>query len=376
MFSGSTQNGVNRLWGDCVMPLIKKPFKEMLNEKDSTAIDEQVSIVLTRVCPIQCEHCYSNCGPNAPKGDKDKIISRVIDICNNEKVKTILLTGGEPFTDFELLLEVISILKEYNKDIILYTNAYWAKSIDIVREKLSHLKDVTLINTSVDKYHQEFIPLENVINLVRGAQETGEFYNGVVITTEPGDDSLEKLVKEKLSEFSQDYVELFVHELCISGRAKDVASDYDDYMVCDYPKGVCTMMSSVIDESGNLFGCCTILEKFNYINPFCHGNVDEEGFNTVYERFHNNIVALALRVLGPSRLAKILIDSNRADKIKDKKYLESDMCAFCIDLFSDPDNYIFLEKYLSKGIWPEKLKLMERIIYKEGEMLAKHKTSS
>ncbi len=353
------------------MPLIRKPFKEMLVEKDSRAVDEQVSVVLTRVCPIQCEHCYSNCGPNASKGDNDKIISRILDICSNENVKTILLTGGEPFTKYNFLLEVIKIIKEFNKDIILYTNAYWANSIDIVREKLSQLKDVTLINTSVDKYHQKFIPLDNIINLVKGAQETGDFYSGVVITSEPGDDSLERLVRDKLSEFSQDYVELFVHELCLTGRAKDVAAEYKDLLVCEYPKGVCTLMTSVIDESGNLFGCCTVLEKFDYINPFCHGNVDDEGFDTVYERFRNNKVALGLRVLGPSRLAKMLIASGRGEALKNKKYFESDMCAFCMDLFSDSENYTYLEEVLSNGIWPEKLKLMERIIYKEGELLAK-----
>lgn len=201
-------------------------------------------------------------------------------------MKTILLTGGEPFTKFNFLLEVIKIIKEYNKDIILYTNSYWANSIDIVREKLNQLKDVTLINTSVDKYHQKFIPLENVINLVKGAQESGDFYSGVVITTDPGDNSLELMVKDKLSEFSEDYVQLFVHEICLTGRAKDLVTDYKDHLICQSPKGVCTLMTSVIDENGNLFGCCTVMEKFNYINPFCHGNIDEERFDTVYERFH------------------------------------------------------------------------------------------
>lgn len=55
------------------MSFIRKPFKELLDEKDSRAKDEQVSVVLTRVCPIQCEHCYNNCGPNASKGDNEKL---------------------------------------------------------------------------------------------------------------------------------------------------------------------------------------------------------------------------------------------------------------------------------------------------------------
>lgn len=350
------------------MPENKITFKEMIDGKNEVAIDEQVSVVLTRECPVLCEHCYSNCGPDAPKGDNKKILARVRDICSNENIRTILLTGGETFTEYDFLLEVVKTINEYDKNIILYTNGYWANSVDIVKEKLSKLSGVTLINTSIDRFHQKYIPINNIVNLVKGAQELG-FYNGVVVTLEPGDNTLESEVRSRFAEISEDYLSFFIQDMGLVGRAKGLSSKYEDYLVCSLPKGVCTLITSVIDESGDFFGCCTVLERFKQKNPFFVGNIDEEDFCTVYKRFRNNIVVLGLRVLGPSRLAKLVINGGKGDKIKKKKYLESDFCAFCIDLFSDSEIYDFLQEELLQEKWQEKLRVMEQLIYGEGEVL-------
>lgn len=347
-----------------IMSLERKTFAELTAQKNAMAMFEQVSILLTRECPISCEHCYSNCGQTAPKGDDKKIMSRIKNICDNDEIKTILITGGEPFLKYDFLIEVVKVITSYNKEVILYTNAYWASTIDIVKEKLNKLKDVTLIMTSVDRYHQKFIPLKNVKNLVKGAQEIG-FYNGIVLTLEPDDEEFEIEVREKFSDISNEYFEIITQPISLIGRAENLYDKYSSYFENNIPKGICSLMTSVIDESGNFFGCCCIHEKLPIENPFYYGNIDEDNFSNIFKRFKEDIVSLGLRTLGPKRLFELVEEKhkNQFEKFKKSKYLKDDMCRFCLDLFTIPGVYNSVKEELNSKYGKEKLNTISEIIY-------------
>lgn len=101
--------------------LIKKIKNEKFLEKSKTHSSFSCSklfIILTYKCNLSCIHCHV-----ARKTlRKDSLISpyRIISLIKNfSKIKTIILTGGEPLL-YKNLLRLIKIIKKYKSDINIY----------------------------------------------------------------------------------------------------------------------------------------------------------------------------------------------------------------------------------------------------------------
>jgi hypothetical protein len=72
-------------------------------------------------------------------------------------------SGGEPFMNFELLLEAVAIAEALNiPSTLVETNCYWCTSDRSAMEKLRSLKEAGLkgILISVNPYYAEFVPFE------------------------------------------------------------------------------------------------------------------------------------------------------------------------------------------------------------------------
>ena len=75
-----------------------------------------VNFELTEICNVKCKHCYNpwrdeSMGVNYIDSKKlDAIIQKFI----NAKVFHVVLTGGEPFSNFDILVEAIKKLKQNN----------------------------------------------------------------------------------------------------------------------------------------------------------------------------------------------------------------------------------------------------------------------
>ena len=94
------------------------------------------------------------------------------EVTNAYPLHSITVHGGEPFLYFERLKHVVKTAKYLDisrRGVI--TNSYWAKTKGIAEKKLQELKKagLTHITFSVDAFHQEFIPLENVVNAITSA---------------------------------------------------------------------------------------------------------------------------------------------------------------------------------------------------------------
>lgn len=90
-------------------------------------------------------------------------------------LRTVSLTGGEPFLLPELLRKVISYASDKGFKTEVATNCFWAESEERAREKLGSLVDLGLdvINISADDFHQEFISFSYIQNCYEAAKELG-----------------------------------------------------------------------------------------------------------------------------------------------------------------------------------------------------------
>lgn len=80
--------------------------------------------IWTQGCPHHCQRCinpelWSQHEKN--KIDTDRIVSFVQNICNNNQVDGITITGGDPFFQKSELRRLLLRLKEMNLEVLVYT---------------------------------------------------------------------------------------------------------------------------------------------------------------------------------------------------------------------------------------------------------------
>jgi len=136
--------------------------------------------MLSYWCNARCRFCYVNAGPrHSYWADPDQLVEWWQSLQRlarrfGKDVK-IHLTGGEPFGNWPLLVNVLEKARQADLPPVqkIETNAYWAQEPATVRSRLERLKalSVPLISVAADIYHQQFVPFANVRLLVETARE-------------------------------------------------------------------------------------------------------------------------------------------------------------------------------------------------------------
>ncbi|NLL38176.1 MAG: radical SAM protein [Clostridiales bacterium] len=128
---------------------------------------ERLEFTVTNACTGRCKHCSN--GGNASDGESLEAGAAVVAVkrlAENFKIKSVMTFGGEPLLHVETVCKIHAAARECaipNRQLI--TNGFFSRDsreIDRAAEALcaSGVNDVLL---SVDAFHQEYIPLEHVL---------------------------------------------------------------------------------------------------------------------------------------------------------------------------------------------------------------------
>jgi len=88
----------------------------------------------------------------------------------------VCIFGGETFLYPELLFNVIKEAKKFKVPrVSVITNGFWGENEQLAKKYANNLKNAGLdqLVVSVDAFHQEFIPLETVKNILQAAEAVG-----------------------------------------------------------------------------------------------------------------------------------------------------------------------------------------------------------
>ncbi len=135
-----------------------------------------LGFTLFRKCTASCAMCCFESTPSAEEHlDVERIKSYIDEAGGIEEITTISFTGGEPFIEYDLLLELISYASKNNKSSSCISNGFWATSYDKAYSMLKRLKEAGLnrINFSHDKFHREYVKTEYVKNALMAAKNLG-----------------------------------------------------------------------------------------------------------------------------------------------------------------------------------------------------------
>ena len=137
---------------------------------------ESCGIILTYQCTNRCRHCLYASSPRARKWMDLAYLERLAVQLRQLRrpVRSIHLAGGEPFIRFDLLVQAVQLLVRAGLPLhYVETNAFWATSDDVARQKLRTLKEAGLpaVLISVSPFHLENIPFERTARAIRIARE-------------------------------------------------------------------------------------------------------------------------------------------------------------------------------------------------------------
>jgi len=156
---------------------------------DKLAVPEPFSggILLSYKCTSSCRHCLYACSPAwkadwLSLSDAEAILTQLAaslrgkypDFGSVGVNQGIHFTGGEPFLNFDLLLEVTAIAHRLGiPSTFVETNCVWCIDDETTRDKLKQLKEAGLqgILISANPFIVEYVPFARIQRAVRIALE-------------------------------------------------------------------------------------------------------------------------------------------------------------------------------------------------------------
>lgn len=255
-------------------------------------------VFLSYKCGSRCRHCMYACSPDwrgdwVDLEDLREVLSQLASKINkryptgSDKLGVnygLHFTGGEPFLNFELLLEAVEIASDLKiPSTFVETNCFWCVDEEVTCEKLVQLKKAGLsgLLISVNPFILEYVPYDRTIRAVKvGRKIFGEntmiyqnfFYDQFkrfnLKTTLPLEEYLQKSGLQSLSYaelipmgrapytlgnlFKRYPVKKFFGESCEEELTRDWHVHVDNYS--NYMTGYCGGIS--LGDARNLSSIC------------------------------------------------------------------------------------------------------------------------
>ena len=145
-------------------------------------------IFLSYKCSSKCKHCMYACSPNWKADwishiDAERVLVQLSKALKksypsgSNQVNLNLglhFTGGEPFLNFDLLLDLVKIAARLQiPSTFVETNCFWSIDDETTRSKLTQLKDAGLhgILISVNPFILEYVSFERTKRAIRISEE-------------------------------------------------------------------------------------------------------------------------------------------------------------------------------------------------------------
>jgi len=195
---------------------------------------EGVTLILTYSCTNQCRHCCYGAVPNINTLMKAEEVRDYLEELSKIRLpEWVCIFGGETLLYPELLFNVIKEAKKFEvPQVSVITNGFWGEDEQLARKYVTNLKNAGLdqLVVSVDAFHQEFIPLKAVKNVLRAVEDVGmeniEVDAKVLGTLEEQNvfnERTEALLKEIRKEFN---IKIDVAPIHLYGRAAHELARY------------------------------------------------------------------------------------------------------------------------------------------------------
>lgn len=324
------------------LPRSPDPLTQFLRKEISwlqlgeTRMISEVSIVLTYRCPAACAHCLFGCNMKRNETvDLAQAKTLIAAASRQSPPPAVGFTGGEPFLEFDMLLELVEFARRSNMASEVISSSAWCRGREHGREILSALRRKGLVTycTSVDRYHVRYVAPTRMRDAILAARDLGL---RVTINTmaDPKRRGQEKAyLAETLDLPAETIDELRVNVLKVVpvGRARKhvrdfVLRDKDLEEGCPF----CTQVIALTPE-GLAYPCCGMIMGMDparagaFVLGRLEGKSVEEAAAMLQDAKRDLFLRL-IQVLGPYRILTLLKQRRGEMKVPDRFVGTCDMC--------------------------------------------------
>lgn len=308
-----------------------------------------VGLMLTYRCNVACAHCLVQASPHRKEWMKEedaKTWLKELRSYRNGHIKLIAITGGEPFFDFPLLQSISSYAQELGFIVTVVSNAFWASSEEKALQVLQELPSIDVLAVSTDQYHLPFIPIENICNAVKAAQQIGLHIEVSLATENKKSIEYKKLLEKVHSFIPKEHVNEVI-TIPVGRAASEI--EMDKWNITSKALNVPCRMASfpVILPSGRISPCVGPLMTLPGDHALMLGNLCEESVKDIFDRAEKNILLQTIRTIGFAGLSLLLEKYDYKDKLP-KSIVSGSICDFCYKMVSNPELTAILQELIPK----------------------------
>lgn len=280
-----------------------------------------VAVAVTRRCPLGCRHCST---ASLRRGEQlpGEPISRFIGSFGEaEPPDVLLLTGGEPLLRPSLVAALAASARLAGTASCVVTGMFFATADGALPGAIERaLLSVDHVVASVDRFHQEHVPLANVLAVMRRLVDAGRDASFQITSSGGGgqDAHLARTI-DTIREAFDDRVPILVGALEPVGRAATLVGGGGAGARERWPVGEpCAVAAWPVVRWDGVVVACANQSVLDAAEPPAHltlGHIAADGWSAIRERVVATPEIRSVRTLGPGALG----------------------CAGCRDLHRDPD---------------------------------------
>jgi hypothetical protein len=260
-----------------------------------------VSLFLTRRCTSRCRHCGAWYTKSADRDFTREDLARFIpDIAETPGIEAVGLSGGEVFVVKNLFDFAVDGLKNLGLPFTFVTNASWARSEPIARDRLSRYTATLGMGLSADSFHQEFIPIDRVVNAALAAESLGIPYvvRATMRATEARRDVEHNLMEAGLPDAGK----IAYAPVMYIGQARKRIDPAD--FPNENPPGVpcLSLRTPFIFPNGDVYACCGEAANIEGAHPLFLGNLNEAKLASLVAKYETDPTLKAIYTEGPRAL--------------------------------------------------------------------------
>ena len=303
-------------------------------------------LIVTNRCGSNCEICGNSSPRNGdlPEHEMQSFIDQAYDL----GIKWIEFSGGEPLLRKDSVLKFAAYARSKGMESGLTTSSCTYSDRNEAYSAPVELKDagIKVMDFSLDKFHQDHVPYENVLAGVEGAlfadmdkinirsintkstkNETRQLINRLA-----GD--IGGIIRDKYIEWNGKKMRVRRIEANREGKARNIdKSDFVTYYVED-EEIACSADDITIMSNGDLVPCCSFC---NFPNEFYHmGNIRNTSLEEFIKKVNESPLDIMFSPIGFGRIKRFLekSDNERIRNLASDDY--SFLCEFCSNVMTSP----------------------------------------
>lgn len=285
-----------------------------------------MTILPTYQCTAACKECCFECNQQrSGRIPLPNLLSYIDDACESfNSLQMIVFSGGECFLLGDDLISAVQKANYYKKKVRCVTNGYWApnKKAAVTRLKPLINAGLTELNLSTGDEHQEWVPIQNIINAAIVGAELGI---QVVITVEGSEEASfkyqELIVQPEIRDFLENNtlssnIKIIENVWISFHENKNYTHNKNAYRTASTVKKLegCNNIFNniVVNPREEMISCCGL--TFEHIPELHNGSLKKNKMKELYLKQFSDFMKIWIWVDGPESILYFASQKNSAIK--------------------------------------------------------------